>query len=148
MIRRSFRSSLVGGFLLALLVLPCVLFASSSSLDSADSYSQDPDYWGNERGYHYACVYVDSDPVGARVYGEDGSDWGLTNEKTWVIRKFRCKDPNETYRCADKKYTIKLKKSGYDTTYHTFSIDYRWSSTRSACEKGNRQEITVVLDEK
>ena len=125
MTRQIFRLLVIAFFITAI-VLP-----STSSSDST--------------GYKYACFYISSDPVGARVYGQDGLDWGITTEKGWITRIFR--EPNSSGVQAFS-YTITLKKSGYHTTYHTFKVRFKnYSSQEDAYAKGNRHEITVVLDQ-
>ena len=93
------------------------------------------------------CGYIDiySDPPGAEVYGEDGNDWGKTKANESVVRCFGKEDS------VPYPYTITLKKLGYKTTAHTFTIRYvPICFSNGACSadaaKGSRSKLTVVLD--
>lgn len=86
--------------------------------DAAAAYNCGPDVLSDN-----CCVivHIQSDPPGARVYGQDGDDWGVTAENYAVTRYFwKSGDCDEW-----EKTTITLKKRGYKPTRHTFLLRYK-----------------------
>lgn len=68
-------------------------------------------------------LIIHSDPPGARVYGEDGKDWGETTDDSGVRHEFVYYSRN--WDCSSTpKYTVTLKKRGYKPTSHTYTQHY------------------------
>lgn len=87
-------------------------------------------------------VIIRSDPPGARVYGEDGKDWGESTSENGVWREFAYYSRN--WDCSDtRKYTVTLRKRGYKPTNHTYTQHYFITQENA---QQNTEDLTVVLD--
>jgi len=89
-------------------------------------------------------VRVDSDPVGAHVYGEDGSYWGQTSDDEYVVKYFQKEPP-----CDPDRYTLTLKKRGYKTTKHTYTRHWTYGEPwhhPAEPDPYYTETIVVVLD--
>jgi hypothetical protein len=137
-----------GALVLAVLMTaypPSAGSANSPSSATATALQTEHDCSVSRCCWHH--VAIESDPSGAHVYGNDGLDWGPTG--TGVNRIFwRYPQQNEYQgggiNCfVRSNYTVTLKKSGYKTTYHTWSRQYYGSRDEAT---RNTAKITVVLD--
>jgi hypothetical protein len=87
-------------------------------------------------------VIIRSDPPGARVYGEDGRDWGETTNERGVSREFTYY--SRDWDCsATRKYTVTLKKRGYKPTSHTYTQHYY--ITHETAEE-HTEDLTIIVD--
>ncbi len=91
----------------------------------------------------YVELHIYSDPPGARVYGSNGSDWGLTSLGRPV--------KGEAHVGEGGRYTVHLllKKHGYKATNHNVTIKYEDDDCYEDIDEAKQhpRKITVVLDD-
>jgi hypothetical protein len=98
-----------------------------------------------ERNYCFWCcalLKIYSDPPGARVYDEDGDDWGLTSRNRPVDVFLSHGVSRDGGWCDKWPYKITVKDRQHGATDHHGKVRFY---TSEADARSDPHEVTVVL---